>query len=376
MNLPYSEDLPIGKLSRIFDNTSECYKFFWYQAILNQVMDEQYTMRFEDLIDEMISNAWYMVTEYHLNLGPSDTLEKCVILMQERSSLQTNEKKQRILRWLRESDDPDIKKHKKTLINMVPYRLLAPFTELHEKSGGWKSRKSDLIARLNEYSEALYYFGEYRGLDTELTIRPEWAEYFRQNEQIIEGWLEYKLIEYLQKRNPSVPGIIDKLRPPEERKLEAVKKFYRAVIGLHPIRDIYTGEKLAEESDLSIDHFIPWSYVAHDELWNLNPTERSVNSSKGNNLPKWDRYFKLLGQQEYEMNQLIWINDTVHRSFESCAQKNLNDIRIRESLYRRDISESEFKQKLEEIIRPEYNAAKRCGFREWDNDRQIIEQND
>jgi len=24
----------------------------------------------EELIDDMIANAWYMVTEYHLNLGP------------------------------------------------------------------------------------------------------------------------------------------------------------------------------------------------------------------------------------------------------------------------------------------------------------------
>ncbi|MBE5919975.1 MAG: hypothetical protein E7272_09045 [Pseudobutyrivibrio ruminis] len=24
--------------------------------------------------------------------------------------------------------------------------------------------------------------------------------------------------------------------------------------------------------DISIDHFVPWSYVAHDEMWNLNPT--------------------------------------------------------------------------------------------------------
>ena len=27
----------------------------------------------------MIVNAWYMVTEYHLNLGPRDTLEKVVM---------------------------------------------------------------------------------------------------------------------------------------------------------------------------------------------------------------------------------------------------------------------------------------------------------
>ncbi|MDY5576621.1 MAG: HNH endonuclease domain-containing protein [Lachnospiraceae bacterium] len=38
------------------------------------------------------------------------------------------------------------------------------------------------------------------------------------------------------------------------------------------------------ENDISIDHFVPWSYVAHDEMWNLNPTTKSINSSKRNNL--------------------------------------------------------------------------------------------
>lgn len=47
---------------------------------------------------------------------------------------------------------------------------------------------------------------------------------------IITGWLEYNLITYLQKRNPSVPGISSKLSPPTERKLDRAKKFWRSVI--------------------------------------------------------------------------------------------------------------------------------------------------
>lgn len=35
---------------------------------------------------------------------------------------------------------------------------------------------------------------------------------------------------------------------------------------------------------------MPWSFVAHDLLWNLIPTTKSVNSSKSNNLPS-DQYF-------------------------------------------------------------------------------------
>lgn len=39
MQLPYSETLEVQYLSRIFDKTSECYKFFWFQAIVSKVLD-------------------------------------------------------------------------------------------------------------------------------------------------------------------------------------------------------------------------------------------------------------------------------------------------------------------------------------------------
>ena len=72
MQLPKSEQLNIASLSRLFDNKAECYKLFWFQAILNHVCNGQQEIRFEELIDDMIANAWYMVTEYHLNLGPGN----------------------------------------------------------------------------------------------------------------------------------------------------------------------------------------------------------------------------------------------------------------------------------------------------------------
>ena len=37
MNLPYSDKLNIAALSRLFDNKAECYKLFWFQAVLEKV---------------------------------------------------------------------------------------------------------------------------------------------------------------------------------------------------------------------------------------------------------------------------------------------------------------------------------------------------
>ncbi|MGN0704843.1 MAG: hypothetical protein ACI4LD_09785 [Lentihominibacter sp.] len=34
MNLPQSSQLNIGYFSRLFDNTTNCYKFFWFKGLL------------------------------------------------------------------------------------------------------------------------------------------------------------------------------------------------------------------------------------------------------------------------------------------------------------------------------------------------------
>ena len=47
MQLPYSEELNIEYLGRLFDNTSECYKFFWFDALITKVIDGKNEIDYE-----------------------------------------------------------------------------------------------------------------------------------------------------------------------------------------------------------------------------------------------------------------------------------------------------------------------------------------
>lgn len=97
-----------------------------------------------------------------------------------------------------------------------------------------------------------------------------------------------KKIKYLQDRNPGVPGLIYKLEPEKdkERKLENVRKLWDCVIDINGVgfKDIYSKRHI--ENKYAIDHFIPWSYVANDELWNLfherkSDSPRTINCRTG-----------------------------------------------------------------------------------------------
>ena len=98
--LPQSEKLNIGYLSHAFDNKSECYKLFWFQAIIRKVAAGQTEITFDELVDDMIADAWYMVTEYHLNLGPRDNLEAAVNYIYNLRGFRPSEKKEVILDFL------------------------------------------------------------------------------------------------------------------------------------------------------------------------------------------------------------------------------------------------------------------------------------
>lgn len=157
------------------------------------------------------------------------------------------------------------------------------------------------------------------------------------------------MIQYLQRRNPSVPGIVEKLYPPRERNLEKVKKYWKIIVSIRPVHEIY-GENPLNEKNISIDHFVPWPYVAHDELWNLTPTTRSINSSKSNSLPDWDAYFPVLCKSEYVSYELLWEYPEIHEAFEICAREHLNNPEIRHRLYQKGLFEREFSGRLEEGI--------------------------
>lgn len=363
-SLPQHESLEISFLSHLFDNMSECYKLFWFQAIVNEVSNKHYIFTYDNLINKMIADAWYMVSEYKLNLGPADTLEALVHYVYRNSGLKSSEKKENILAYLQNSNDTELKKKKRTLTLNVPYRLQAPFMH-YVKGKEWNVSEPRLAEKINQEERLMYYFVQVSGLQSQIEMTPEWYEYIYKNQEILRGWIRYKMISYLQKRNPNVPGIVNKLNPPQERKLDKVKKYWKMISEIVPVRDIYA-DKILQAKEISIDHFIPWSYVAHDELWNLSPTTKSANSSKSNNLPVWAIYFPKLSRLEYLSYQAIWKYDKVHDEFLRCSKEHVNSSEIWAQLYREGLTEEVFNRNLEEVLLPIYQSAHNMGFGESD----------
>ena len=371
MILPYEEELEIKYLSRIFDRSriSNCYKYFWFMAIIDRISEEKNVFSYDELITEMVVLAWYMVAEYNLRLGPSNTkdnLEEAVKYLYKelyQEKVPSTVKKDELRTILLNEKDRKYLNFKDKLTNNVPYCLQSPFYDPKNKL--LKSPCKNTIPEINQEKRLIYYFNEYQKLNTQIVIDDKWVEYIIRNREILMAWARFNLIGYLQDRNPLVPGMADKILPPCSRNLTRVKKYWDTIILVDGnLRDIYEHVPLSGIT-ISIDHFIPWQYVAHDELWNLNPTTQSINSSKGNKLPNWKSYFDELVGLEYKAYELKKLYPAVEKEFEKCAQYHINNPDIRQALYVDGLDKNEFGNRLYNVVRPEYESAKKCGFREW-----------
>lgn len=196
-------------------------------------------------------------------------------------------------------------------------------------------------------------------------FNPLWKQYIQDNSVALLGWIQYEKSKWLQINNPEVPGIVYKLFPTDAntRKLKYVRELWEIVLERETVLDIYTNKPL-DKSNYDIDHFIPWSFVMNDELWNLLPMEPSLNSSKNNRLPPWE-FFKRFAQNQYEMYCLMWNDEFVRERFEKCYRDNIHSIWAETELFKPENSEEQFVNILRKNMQPVYDSAKRQGYEVW-----------
>lgn len=371
----YYNSLDIEGFSLMMKDPSYCYKFYWLEAIVKLVSEGIRETTIDEVINEMIANAWYSVREYHIHLSGMqldgqvrDGLERAVIKLAELSGLPSSASKVEIKNAIKEHDKI-LKEAKEQLTNMVPYRALAGFFSRSKENADWGSIKriTAYIERVNRDVVLLpYTLGSSSKLKKEIHFEPAWMEMIQDNTVAILGWIQYEKVRWLQNNNPEVPGLVYKLAPMDEkmRKLGFVHKLWDGILEQNEIHDVFTDEVI-QPGKYDVDHFIPWSFVMNDELWNLMPMDSSLNSSKSNKLPKWNPFFIKFAENQYLLYSMIHKKEGVHKLFESCLRDNLHSIWAGQELYRKGNSKEEFFGILEKNMHPVYDSAQRQGYEVW-----------
>lgn len=289
-----SESLDISALSRLFDKTTNSYKYIFLLSLLDIINRRRFSpsqsISFQELIIEMLANAWYPYSFCKLSFGNQDMIlsqiEK-LNLNVDKTSIKGDYAGKENLRANISSQKLDY-----SLMDYVPFRINTAFFR-GELRGLVDSKVNATVIQLsNQYLETRKPLLKYSDDCLSVIVHPEWIDYFKINYSIIRGWISWEWLKYMQKCNPSTPAISNKLFAPIQRdSLKNQTEYWKKVLEHQNLTCIYSNQTLTTDN-LSLDHYLPWSFVTHDLLWNLIPTSKEVNSSKSDNLPS-NIYFDL-----------------------------------------------------------------------------------
>ena len=337
MHIPQSEILTTNRLGKIFSNTVATYKYFWFVSIM-QIHAKSDNLRISvwDIVIRMVANAWYPIHYFRLSFGKSDSLFDIVMELQRLTQIPIDANAETIINELTERlNDRQIKKLLNTLTLNVPYRFLRPWIDT--------SDNREMILRSQKLeNRCLYSLYKEEG-DFYIIMNQQWNSYLHTHYNILVDFTFWNLTLFLQVRNPNVPAIPNKLIRPEVRNsLSKQHKYWDMVMEIGgPIHCIYTDKELHPQ-DYDLDHFIPWSFVSHDLLWNLIPSDGSINSSKSNKLPDLDFYLPKLAELQHRSIKTILnankepkvLEDYISLGYTAKELADMNDDRFRE-LYER-----------------------------------------
>ncbi|MBD2364928.1 hypothetical protein H6G36_27840 [Anabaena minutissima FACHB-250] len=334
--LPQSERVNVSVLSQIFNNTTNSYKYLFFLSLLDILkrrhFDTLSPISFEEIIVEMLANAWYPHNYFKLSFGIQDQIANkldSLDLEITEPILKFRDTDKKLLRKLIQSQNLD------DIISFisryVPFRLIRPFFAQETKGLVDAKINQTIINIANhqfELTKPIYCFdSEYLKDCTALTLHQDWVEYIAENYSIVRGWVSWEWLYYMQKCNPIVPAVANKLFPPQQRdSLSNQTKFWKLVLEHTEVHCIYSNLVLTTDN-LSIDHYLPWSFVAHDQLWNLIPTIPSVNSSKSNNIPSIDKYFTKFIELQY-IGLTISYENLPEKLWNKYIESYLTDLKI------------------------------------------------
>lgn len=379
ITLPAASEIDVRRFSNMLDYSTQSasYKPLWLMGILEEVKKGNQNISFKTIGCHMVSKVWYPILHCKLSFGYQDSLPRIVTSLSEKLALKPDEKVSHIFNTLMAMEEKELLKEIKVLFDMVPYRLLSPFYTV--KGSNFNKTIKEMTAK---DATAFYQFIED---EKTILIGEAWFEYMRNNQVIIEAWIEYSMIYYLQKKNPNVPAIPLKIKAPDKRDLNDATKLWKYYGTYKPLRDIYinktfTDETVIQHGSLSLDHFLPWSFVLHDEVWNLLPSFKNINSSKSNDLPSLEVYLKDYCNLQYDLFKFI--RDYPHQGKSIKEMKKLmedylhimpagNDFGNKSKEIEEQkrawhqIGEDKFKDCLRGTVEPLYQIAYNQGYEIW-----------
>lgn len=276
-----SEDEFWSAFSCIFSSRSRndsSYKFGFLKAIIDNLynVDTNLKLTFDQLFSKFAEIYWNLILKYDLRQkAPTNDNRKSFI--------------EQILLGARD---------KYGIVEVIPYESLSAQMMLDISHQVKMKCKTYVVGALFEDAKRLFYSFSKR--DEWIQINPRMYEFICKHKVVIEKMNYYEWARFLEKVNEdkAADHILTKI---DESSKRNNLSYYRQILfdEFENKNCFYCGKKL-NPNKIDVDHFVPWSFIKDDNLWNLVLTCPSCNRSKNDRLPE-TRYLELLVHRNNEM---------------------------------------------------------------------------
>jgi len=298
IQIPKDEKLDTEALGELLLETQNSYKHLLFGFLLHELPRRTSTnllFTLAELQTGMLKIAEFPAIKCHLSLGIRDQT-KAILIGTQNSSTIENE----LLRW-------------------VPYRLLRPFfrEQLKNKPEQMINASISSLAdqRFNGSNPPLYRLNTINQKLISIEIHKSWQEYLVNHLEIIDGWRRWHWATYLQRRNPSALNVMQKLEKPtrQTHELNKMRTIWREMVKFDTevVLCTYSNKILAAE-EIVVDHYLPWSYLGHDQSWNLCPTIQSLNSKKSDRFPSETNLESLASHFSYSQTEATFMLPSIN----------------------------------------------------------------
>ncbi len=280
------EDLLWSLCNGVFSDSNpkrNTYKFGFIKALLDNVFNGEETTEgifftYEQLFARFAENYWNLVTKYQLRQMRPDgksVYSKVELIIKEIAD--KNEICSRL-----EFSSMDLTRRRWIISNVTA-----------------QCRKYVVGALYADFNGVIYSFDlKAQGL----TLSHRVHEFFLKYKPELEKLNYYAWARFLERVNSDsvVTFVLDKLDSATPRRSDL--SVYRQILRQEFEENtcFYCGKKLGNSAH--VDHFIPWSYVKDDKLWNFVLSCPTCNTRKNNKLPQISSLIKIQSRNRLMMH--------------------------------------------------------------------------
>ena len=215
MTLPPSPILDIEALSRLFDRTTNSYKYLFFLGLMDELRQRQFDaampIPLKDVVVEMLARAWRAYHTHQLKFGSQDQIAEKLKELDDtlpKSLFRVRDVSPTDLKGMIQGRVADSTVE---LLRYVPFRLIRPFfeEELRRAKDAQVNQKI-LVLSQDEFEtrKPLYTFTDDQQA---IALHPDWATYLQENDAQIQQWAFDGWVEYMERCNPGVDYIASKL---------------------------------------------------------------------------------------------------------------------------------------------------------------------